>query len=82
MTEHQSHVHPQAHDHTHDHGPGHGHAPARSAPTRGPVARASVAVDAEPVSWLMHSGTQRLLAALLVIAAVLAAMAWAISAQG
>ena len=80
MTERSSHVPPQAHAHAHDHAHGHGH--AHAAPARAPVARASVVVEAEPVSWLMHSGTQRLLAALLVIAAVLAVMVWAISAQG
>jgi len=76
MTERSPHVQPQAHDHTHHHAHGHAHA----APARAAVAR--VPVDAEPVSWLMHSGAQRLLAALLVIAAVLAAMAWAMSGQG
>ena len=35
----------------------------------------------EPASWLLHSGVQRLLAALGVIAALLAALAWATSAQ-
>ena len=56
----------------HDHSR-HGHAPASMRP--------AAPEPAEPASWLLHSGTQRLLAALGVIAALLAALAWATSAQ-
>ncbi|MEY5100166.1 MAG: hypothetical protein RJA36_2885 [Pseudomonadota bacterium] len=60
------------------------HAARAHAPVavRVPLAQPNVRALVEPVSWLMHSAAQRLLAALLVIAAVLAAMVWAISAQG
>ena len=58
------------------------HAARAHAPVRGPLAQPNVRALVEPVSWLMHSAAQRLLAALLVIAAVLAAMVWAVSAQG
>ncbi len=79
MTEPSSTAHPPVHDHLHGHAHGHGH--AHAAPARVPVGRARAEVEAEPVSWLMHSGAQRLLAALLVIAAVFAVMAWAIAAR-
>ncbi|PRD64560.1 hypothetical protein [Malikia granosa] len=61
---------PHIHSHSHDHGPQ-------------AAVRPHQAVAVGPrSSWLLHSAAQRLLGAALVCAMLVAAMLWAISAQG